>query len=432
MLPGLWSGAGVIIALDPIPTIMVSRSVIPVSLCEISVIISSKYVPAKILYLGGFVIITVDRENMPPIQLPKISTREPKIGDKIEVVGLDSDSQLVHKETQISTITQNNNGMFLPPGWQQPCGTEAIFIRDLPQCAGGVLVDPEDKSLIALWAMAEPSNKFFGLNFQQYIQPILKTLEKGEEVRLWSHGWTFILFQLHSSLDMGVKEPHTSNIRLIARNFNAEPYAVVVSSKIGFKRPVSEDNDFKLGDFIIQIDRTPVGRTADLRLLAQRESAKVLIMRNGREMQIESRGVAQPAQSTLRIVSWAGLILQKSITGVEPTPEFMASLGKEGIENPDDMVYIAAVTLGGPSIGSLAPATWILEVDNEKVRKLDDILYIIEKNKGSGQNSDEYTRIKVLSRDGSTPIAGIKLDSKLHPAWILEGKEGKWEFRELE
>jgi len=432
MVPGQYEGPGVVVALDPIPLILVSRGIIGESLCDISVIIASKYIPAKILYLGSFVIVTVNRESMPPIPVPTISTKKPKIGDKIEIIGLDRNRQLVCNRANIRSIAGNN----LPRAWHQPHEQEAIYLDHFESCNGGVLVDPEtpENGLIAFaFQLPTPYRQSFAFDYQQYIQPVCKALAKGEEVRLWSHGWSYRVSHLDAALDMGLVEPHISNIREIARTYGAEPRVVMVNRKVGFKNfPASEQTDFQLGDYILQIDQNPVGRIADLRWLAQKEYSNVLILRNGKELLINSRGVAVPSQSTLKIISWAGLLLQQSVsTLLEPTPEFLAVVGKEGIERLDEMILIAEVTYGSTSFGILYAFTWILEVDNEKVRKLEDILKIIEKRK-SGESIDRFTRVKVLYANGRTPIVGVKLGSKLQPPWILEVKEDSWEFRELE
>ena len=131
--------------------IVTSRASVPVSICDLRITIGNRNMPGRVLYLGIVVVITVDSSLLPPsIPIPTISTKQYKVGDEIEIFGLDDEHQLVQKRTQISAINGIITRQCSPPRWRIT-NTEGISLLDCPYSNGGILIDPTDKSIVALW-----------------------------------------------------------------------------------------------------------------------------------------------------------------------------------------------------------------------------------------------------------------------------------------
>ena len=172
---------------------------------------------------------------------------------------------------------------------------------------------------------------------------------------------------------------------------------------------------------------------ADVRILSEVEIARVLILRNGEEKEITIHAQAVPSQLTSKIVCWAGAVVHHTYNSVleQTTPEFVRVSKREGITNLTSLVYITSIMYGSPAIGNLRPVQWILEIDGQKVRSLDDMITVVTRLRERDE-SEEYTRVRLMGRKGITSVVSVRLDSKFWPAWILERKGEQWVRTELD
>jgi len=130
----------------PIPMVVISREIVPVSMCDLRISIGRRRVLAKVLYLGLFAVLTFDASlASQSAVLPQSTSKQLKIGDDIELLALNEQHQLIRKRTKISSISgiqtlQCNS----TPAWRVT-NTEGIFSFDCQQYnKGGLLADPSD------------------------------------------------------------------------------------------------------------------------------------------------------------------------------------------------------------------------------------------------------------------------------------------------
>jgi hypothetical protein len=407
--------------------IVTSRASVPSSISDVSVIIGKRSLTARILYYGLVAVLTVDSNRIPALlQIPDISDTEYKVGDSIEVFGLNYEHQLVQRKTEISAISAivcERSYTF----WRIS-NAEGYSLLDSPKTYGGVLLDPTNDSLFALW-IEVGDNCYWGLDYRYYVLPIIEALRAKEEVRMWSSGWEFEYIHLARTMDLGMPEHHATRIDTIAKE--AGTGAQVVRAAYNLRH---SSTGFNVGDFILEVNEDAVGRMADIRHIFYAETASVLVLRNGEEKELSVQGKQVPSKGTSKIICWAGALLQQSPTLAldQTTLEFTRALEKEGIENPDELVYISSLFEGSPSDRVLYAASWLLEIAERKVRKLDDVVDIIKSLKGRGEESEEYIRVKLVLGMGYIQIVGLKLNPQFWPAWTLERKEKKWIRTELE
>jgi hypothetical protein len=382
------------------------------------------------LYLGLVVILTVDSSLIPPfLQIPSTTDKQYKIGDAVEVYGLNNEHQLIQKRTEISAISTIVSPEQETPSWRIT-NTEGYALLDNPYTLGGMLIDPSDSSIIAFWMEVKygSSNYTVGLNYHYYIRPIVEALRNGGDVESWYSGC--ILGQLHlaRAIDLGMPEHHATRIDKIAKSIGTGAHAIWVTEKLR-----QSNSELEVGDFILEIDDEPVGRMADARHLSQAEISRALVLRDRQEKYVAVRPKRLPFQDTPRVVCWVGAILQRTPNFAleSTTPEFAQVAEKEGVVNYEDLVYICNCFEGSPSKGILSPVSWILEIDNQKVSSLDILLEIIQNLKGRDE-SEEYIQVKLIGRQGITSIVGVKLNSHFWPTWILERKAKEWVRTELE
>lgn len=418
--------------------IVTSRAAVPVSVCDLRITIGNRNFPGRVLYLGLIVVLTVDADSLPSsIPIQRISTKSYKVGDEIEVFGLDDEHQLLHKRTQISAINGILTRQCSPPRWRIS-NTEGISLQDCPYSNGGILLDPTDKSIIALWMTVGSQNSSgknttwkAGLSYDYYIRPIIESLQAGEELQNRCCGWEFEHMQLASAVNLGLQDSRATRIVEIAKSIGAVARPIFVAGKL--RSPIPVDDDLKIGDVLLEIDGKAVGRMADVRSLTYANKAKVLVLRNGQEKEINIETTLLSSQHTAKLVCWAGAVVHQTHNSVleQTTPEFVQVSKREGITNPATAVYVSSIMYGSPAIGNLRPVQWILEIDGRKVRSLKDMIEVISSlNERDG--NDDYVRVRMMSRKGITSVVSVRLDSQFWPAWILERKGNQWVRTELE
>lgn len=420
------------------PMIVTSRATVPVSICDLRITIGDSSLPGYVRYLGIIAVLTVDANLLPPsIPIPKISTHTFKVGDDITLFGLDDEHQLIQKRTQISAINGIVTRQCSPPRWRIS-NTEGISLLDRPYSNGGLLLDPADNSILALWMIVGSQNSCgknttwkAGLSYDYYIRPIIEALKVGEEPQNRCCGWEFEHMQLASAVNLGLSQERVAIIADIAKSIGAVPRPIFVAGKLCPKTQANDD--LKIGDVILEINGDPVGRMADIRCLSRCSMAKFLVLRNGEERELTIKARELPSEHTPRLVCWAGAVLHRTHSSVleQTTPEFIRVCQREDITNPEEGVYISSIMYGSPAISNLRPVQWILEVNNCKVRTMDDMIEIISSLK-ERDKSEEYIRVRILGRKGITSVVSVRLDSKFWPAWILERKGDKWVRTELE
>jgi hypothetical protein len=112
-------GVGILVVTSPIPIIIASRAIIPSSICDISITIGKRNISARVLYLGLFVVFTVDSKFLPPsLPIPNISNKLYKVGDMVELYGLNGEHQVVQRRTEIRMISAISTPESSTPSWR--------------------------------------------------------------------------------------------------------------------------------------------------------------------------------------------------------------------------------------------------------------------------------------------------------------------------
>lgn len=406
--------------------IVTSRASVPTSISDVSVVVGKRSLTARVLYYGLIVVLTVDASRIPPLlNIPDISKKEYKVGDPIEVFGLNDEHQLVQRRTEISAISAivcERSYSF----WRV-INAEGYSLSDSPKTYGGVLIDPANDSLVALW-IEVGENSYSGLDYRYYVHSIVESLRAGKEVKRWSSGLEFDYVHLARAMDLGMPEHHATAIDDIAKSIGTGAQVVRVSRNLRHSNV-----GLNVGDFIIEVNEETVGRMADIRYLFQAETSRVLILRNREEIELEVNAKQVDSRGISKIVCWAGALLQQSPSSAlnQTTFEFVRAIEREGVANPEDLLYISSLFEGSPSDCVFYSYSWLLEIAEHKVRRFDDLIDVIKSLKGRGE-SEEYIRVKLLLEMGHIHIVGVKLNPHFWPAWMLERKQDKWERTELE
>jgi pro-apoptotic serine protease NMA111 len=422
-----------LVSLRPIPIVVISREVVAVSLCDLQISIGHRRVLGRILYLGLFAVLTFDQRLVSQsILLPNSSSKQLKVGDDITLLGLDDQHQLIQKQTKISSISgirtlQSDN----PPRWRIT-NTEGIFLLDCEQYhGGGYLVDPSDNSVVALWisvgthdSEGEYSRYMTGLNFDDYVHPIIEILAQGKVPLSRCPGFEFSRINIGTATDLGLSSSRAMQIDNIAKTIGAPPCPLVVTRNL---RPdhSEETESFHIGDILLEINGRCVGRMLDVQCFRNLGEVSVVVLRNGKEMGFTVYPQKVEDEIIPRILYWGGAALHQTHGAVleEMPHETLNVLKRHGVTDPMSMVYVGSMAGGSPAIDNIQPVKWILEVGEKEIRSLDGLLEAV---KGLEIGEDEEVRVKMLDIKGTTEIKSLKPCPTFWPTWIWEKQGDEW------
>jgi pro-apoptotic serine protease NMA111 len=367
--------------------------------------------------------VTINGTQLRATDVLPICGNEYKVSDRLELFALDSTLQIIQYPTEIREFAPILSPTFRPPRWRIK-NVEGLYVLGVPVSNDGFLIDPEEKSVVALW-MAIDKIKV-GLHYNRYIRPIIETLQNAKENDNRCCGWIFGLLTLPEALHLGLSDQRANQMATLVNHIRSVPRPICITGKL---RSVTQ-NHLKIGDIILEVNSLPVARMADIHNLSQIESAQILVLRNQKEILVNIDTQRLPSELMSRIIFWAGAFLHETHDSVleQITPEFEEIAQREGMANIWQSVYIGSVMAGSPAFTGLLQSNWILEVNGHKVRTMDDMLQV----NSTLQNEGEYLRVKMISSNGIMKVRSVRPDSKFWPAWILEWKDNQWVRTELE
>lgn len=422
MPAGNTSGIGVLVVTDPIPLVVISRSVVPASACDLWIIIGNRWVSSRVVYLGLVTVITINGTWDPEHNVFPIGTNEYKAGDQLELFALDSSDQLVQFSSEIREIGPLLSPTFMPPR-SRATNVEVLYMSGSRTTNDGVLLDRDDKSVLALWLTVDRSK--VGLDYNRYVRPIIEALQNRAGNHNRSCGWQFSFMPVTDAVNLGLDEERATDITDLGNRANVANRCFYVAAKL---HPIREET-LKLGDIILEVNGKKIIRMADIHTLSGSEAVQAVVLRGREQISLRVETECLPSALLSRIIFWAGAVLHETHqAALELTaPEFEVIAKREGITNIWDAVYVSGTMLGSPAYIGIIQSSWILEVDGRPVRTMDDMVTVVQILK----NQLQHVRVKMLARNGNISVLSVRPGSKFWPPWMLEWKDMEWHRTEF-
>ncbi|KAI9311470.1 hypothetical protein BX666DRAFT_1995435 [Dichotomocladium elegans] len=457
-------GTGIIVSKSP-PLIVCDRDTIPISLGDILITFANSIIiPGKLLFLHplyNFAVITYDPTLIgeTPVNAVEFSDKELSQGDDVWFTSMGSDHSVSSKKITVSGISNIGTRECSPPRWRA-MNVEGIKVDDTHSAQGGLFTTEEGK-VQAIWVSYSSQNEkgkdisfMSGLpaslvapTIDQFLKTSLKATNttpissvafKGLDVELWT-------MRIAAARTLGLKDEWVRRIEQSDSTRHTLLYVLNILDEQSLSA-----RTLKVGDVILSINGHLVTRMSDLnKIYEYGDSVRMVILRNGTEMEVVVSLSELNGYETSRVVHWQGALIQRAYKAV-----------LEQVRNVPDGVYVSCTLYGSPASNVLRPGVWIVEVDGQPVHDLDSFLSVThaheaeisrrrrpsyapsvqrprngsdlkqpiseisallsEDAEDDDDNSVEgYVRIKTVSRNGTVRVAALKLDIHYWDTWQL-------------
>ncbi|MFT4623031.1 MAG: S1-C subfamily serine protease [Myxococcota bacterium] len=390
--------------------VLVDRDTVPVMLGDITITFAGAVrVPGRAVYLHpvhNIAVIGYDPAALgdTPVEAVELLDRWVEEGDRLWLVGLDRDHEVVFQKSKVSTLAPFLLGASATPRFRDT-NVDGVWLEETVGTFGGVLVDRRGRA-VALWASfldQRTGDRQFGGLPVRFIAPVVERLLAGEQPAYRSLGVEVHPLPLPDARDRGL-----ADIRVRSR-VGAGTREVMEVRRVHGGSPAARR--VRDTDLLLEIDGVPVTRMADLEALHDRQSAHLTLLRDGEELEVDVPTVALDGTGTHRVLQWAGMILHESHYDVR---------AQKGVDPSG--VYTAWLWYGTPAQRfGFRPTRRIVAVDDAPTPDLDSFMAAVD-----GLPDRAPVRLTTESLDGSVRVQTLKLDLQYWPTQLFELTNGTW------
>ncbi len=392
--------------------VVVDRNTVPVAIGDVTVTFAgSLEVKAKVEQLHplhNLAIVSYDPKSIgdTPVREASFNTTPLKSGDKVTVVGIKGDHQLVHQESTVSSV----DPLVLPLSRTlrfRDSNVEGVNLVNAPPDVDGVLVDKRGR-VSALWSSFAIQSGGDSAQFNRGVGSDL-VLEFVNTVRedkpFYSLEAEYVYAPLFAARNMGVDEEWLE--RLEKNN----PFYRRALSITRLVAGTPAANKLRNGDMILAIDGKVVTSYRALEKAVQKPEVNVTVWRGGEATDVLVETAVLNGRGIDRVVSWAGALLQ------DP---HRAMAVQRGIEPYG--VYVAFFSYGSPATRyGLWAGRRIVEVDGEATPDLQAFVDSV-----SEKGDQVSVRLKTVTWNGAVEIITLKLDNQYWPTYEIRRTDDGW------
>jgi S1-C subfamily serine protease len=399
--------------------IVVDRNTVPVSMGDVRVIFAGTLeIPGRVEFvhpLHNLAIVSYDPKliGTTPVRAAKLLDRRIVQGETLYVVGMDADSDLNSRVTQVASLSPIQLPLSRTMQFRES-NLETVQLVNGPADFDGALTD-EAGNVIGLWSSFAWES---GRELQQenrgvaigVVLDMLRRVQKKEPV-----------FSLEAEL---VPQPLAAARRLglsdswLRKFENASPNQRQVLSIVRLVGGAPAVGRLKQGDLLLAIDEKVVTKFREVELaVADKTEVNATVWRDGEEKIIPLPPASLTGADLDRIVMWAGATLQAP---------HRAMIAQRGI--PPEGVYVGYFAYGSPATRyGLFPGRRIVEVDGQPTPDLDSFLKVV-----SGRPDRSAIRLRTITWNNAPEVITLKLDRHYWPTYEVRRTGEGWERRDLE
>ena len=393
--------------------VLVDRNTVPVAIGDVTVTFAgSLEVDAKVEQLHplhNLAIISYDPKTIgdTPVREASFNTVPLEAGDKVWVVGIKGDHQLVHQESTVSEVEP----LILPLSRTlrfRDTNIEGIDLVNGPMDVDGVLVDKRGR-VAALWSSFAVQSGSDSAQFNRgigadLVKEFVDIVREGRP--FYSLEAEFVYAPLFAARNRGLDE------EWLAKLEDNNPVHRRVLSITRLVAGTAAAKVLKNGDFVLAVDGNVVTSFRGIEKAVQKPEVTVTIWRNGGAKDIRIETTVLDGGGIDRAVSWAGALLQNP---------HRAMAAQRGIA--PDGVYVAFFSYGSPATRyGLWAGRRIVAVDTIPTPNLQAFVDAI-----AGKQDQASVRLKTVTWNGAVEVITLKLDNQYWPAYEIRRTDNGWQ-----
>jgi len=392
--------------------VVVDRNTVPVAIGDVTVTFAgSLEVKAKVEQvhpLHNFAMVSYDPAtiNDTAVENAIFNDAELRPGDKVWVVGIKGDHQLVHQESTVSSV----GPLTLPLSRTlrfRDSNIEGISLVNAPAEFDGVLVDKRGR-VAAMWSSfsIQTGGDSAQLNRGIGADLVVEFVDIVREGRpFYSLEAEFVYSPLFAARNMGVDEEWLE--RLEANN----PVNRRALSITRLVAGTDASERLRNGDMVLAIDGKVVTSFRGLERAVQKPRVTATVWRDGSAREIEIETAALDGRGIDRAVSWAGALIQ------DP---HRAMAAQRGIDPHG--VYVAFFSYGSPATRyGLWAGRRVVEVDETPTPDLEAFVDAV-----ADKQDQASVRVKTVTWNGAVEVITLKLDNQYWPAYEIQRTKDGW------
>ena len=397
--------------------VLVDRNTVPVAIGDVTVTFAgSLEVDAKVEQLHplhNLAIISYDPKTIgdTPVREASFNTVPLEAGDKVWVVGIKGDHQLVHQESTVSEVEP----LILPLSRTlrfRDTNIEGIDLVNGPMDVDGVLVDKRGR-VAALWSSFAVQSGSDSAQFNRgigadLVKEFVDIVREGRP--FYSLEAEFVYAPLFAARNRGLDE------EWLAKLEDNNPVHRRVLSITRLVAGTAAAKVLKNGDFVLAVDGNVVTSFRGIEKAVQKPEVTVTIWRNGGAKDIRIETTVLDGGGIDRAVSWAGALLQNP---------HRAMAAQRGIA--PDGVYVAFFSYGSPATRyGLWAGRRIVAVDTIPTPNLQAFVDAI-----AGKQDQASVRLKTVTWNGAVEVITLKLDNQYWPAYEIRRTKNGWQRQSI-
>ncbi|MDH3350055.1 MAG: trypsin-like peptidase domain-containing protein [Gammaproteobacteria bacterium] len=404
-------GTGVIVDKER-GLVVVDRNTVPVAIGDVTVTFAgSLEVKAKVEQLHpvhNLAIVSYDPAtiNDTAVENAMFNNAELQPGEKVWVIGIKGDHQLVHQQSTVSSV----GPLTLPLSRTlrfRDSNIEGISLVNAPTDYDGVIVDKRGK-VTAMWSSFAVQSGGDGAQVNRGIGAdlVLEFIDIVREGRpFYSLEAEFVYSPLFGARNMGVDEEWLA--RLEANN----PVNRRALSVTRLVAGTGAARQLRNGDMVLAVDGNVVTSFRALEKAVQKPTVTVTVWRDGKAVDLQVETAALDGRGIDRAVSWAGALLQ------DPHRPMAAQRGIDPYG-----VYVAFFSYGSPATRyGLWAGRRVVEVDETPTPDLEAFVDAV-----AGKQDQTSVRLKTVTWNGAVEVITLKLDNQYWPAYEIRRTEDGW------
>jgi len=392
--------------------VVVDRNTVPVAVGDVTVTFAgSLEVSARVVQLHplhNLAIVAYDPATIgdTPVRAAKFASEPLRAGDRVSIVGMKPDHQLVHQESTVASV----DPLVLPLSRTlafRDSNIEGIDLVNAPNEVDGVLVDRHGR-VAATWSSfpvqdggdAAQFNRGIGADL---VEEFVNIVRSGRP--FYSLEAEFVYAPLFAARNLGVDE------EWLARLEENNPLHRRALSVTRLVAGTPAARALQNGDMVLAVDGNVVTSFRALEKAVQKPQVTVTVWRNGKAVDVSVRTAALDGRGIDRLVSWAGALLQ------DPHRPMAAQRGIEPYG-----VYVAFFSYGSPATRyGLWAGRRVVEVDDTPTPDLNAFVDVIAQKKDR-----ESIRVKTVTWNGAVEVITLKLDNQYWPAYEVRRTQDGW------